>query len=168
MFPVRCERSANGFRIMAHTLQWGGLLFAAFVCAGLWMILQWFRQELQNGARWDAQHLFFGIPMALAALTLSWHALRSIAGQVVVSGNAEEILIREGVGPWGTTHRLHAREVASIDIGPLLDRATRRSAEVVRLHLATVPKRVVKFGDALGDSHRKRIVELLKLELNRT
>lgn len=168
MIPVRFERSPNGFRIVARTLQWGGLLFAAFVCAGWWMILQWVRQEWEKGAQWDTQHLFFGIPLALAALLMAWHALRGIAGKVVVSGDADELLIREGVGPFGTTRRLHKHEISSIDIGPLLDKAIRPGAQVVRLHLATVPKQVVKFGDALGDSHRKRIVELLRQELHRT
>jgi len=167
MRTVRFEQLPHGFRITAINLQWEGILFAAFLCGAGWLAAGWVRQEWERGAVMGTQHLFFGIPMALAAVVLVWQALQGIAGQVIVIRDGDELAVWEGVGPLGRWQRAVWCEVSGVDIGPLVDRSVSRSSEVVRLHLGGDSKRMVKLGRMLDAPRRERIVALLRQERER-
>ena len=150
-----------------RTLQFEGLIYAAFACGGAWGASEWVRQERESGAGLQTQHLFFGVPMALAGLYVVWNALLGIVGKVVVRGERSEVTVWEGVAFVGSSRRFSAHEVTAVDIGPLMDRSTRPTPDVVRVHLNGEAKRMLKFGLRLNETQRKRVVELLRQELGK-
>lgn len=167
MLNVQFEREPEGFRMTGRTLQFEGVLYVAFACAAAWLAAGWVEQEWNKGAGLQKQHLFFGVPMALAGLYVVWNALLGIVGKVVVRGERSELTVWEGVAFLGSTQRFSAHEVTAVDIGPLMDRSTRPTPDVVRVHLTGQTKRVLKFGLRLNETQRKRVVELLRQELGK-
>jgi len=167
MLDVQFEREPEGFRMTGRTLQFEGLVMLAFACGAGWLAAGWVEQEWSKGAGVQKQHLFFGIPIALAGLYVVWSALLALVGKVVVSGERSELKVWEGVAFLGSSQRFSAHEVTAVDIGPLMDRITRPSADVVRVHLKGERKRVLKFGVRLNETQRKRVVELLRRELGK-
>ncbi|MBN8732202.1 MAG: hypothetical protein J0L64_16795 [Acidobacteria bacterium] len=167
MLDVQFEREPEGFRMTGRTLQFEGLIHAAFACGWAWGASEWVRQERQAGAGLQMQHLFFGIPIALAGIYVVWIALLGIVGKVVVRGERSELTVWEGVAFVGSSQRFSAHEVTAVDIGPLMDRSTRPTPDVVRVHLKGETKRVLKFGVRLNERRRERMVELLRQELGK-
>lgn len=167
MLDVQFEREPEGFRMMGRTLQFEGLVYLAFAGGAGWLAAGWVMQEWSKGMGVQKQHLFFGVPMALAGLYVVWNALLGIVGKVVVRGERSEVTVWEGVAFVGSSRRFSAHEVTAVDIGPLMDRSTRPTPDVVRVHLNGEAKRMLKFGLRLNETQRKRVVELLRQELGK-